>query len=274
MNRVIAAVDNSAAARPVLSAAAAVGRLFAAGLEAVHVRERGRPGTTTAEAAAAAAGVELEVLEGETVARLIEVGGRPDVVAVVLGVRGTPGGKRPAGHVAIEVATSVPKPVVAVPPQCACPVRLQRILVPLERDMATAAGLREVIEAAGAAGAEIVLLHVFEERNLPLFTEQPQHEVDAWVGEFVRRYCHYLGRVRVELRAGVPAEQLLSVAEEIEADAVVLGWGQRLATGRAAVVRNALAGSRLPVILVPVPRAASVVLASADAEVRGTSGRT
>jgi nucleotide-binding universal stress UspA family protein len=255
LRRVVAAIDSSAAATPVLSAGAAVARLFRADLEAIHVQQRTRP--DAARAAAEAAGVKFHLVTGATVASIVEATEQRDVVAAVLGARGTPGGRRPAGHVATEVATLVLKPVVVVPPECRCPIQLRRILVPLERDMVTAAALRQTIEAACSAGAEIVVLHVFEERELPLFTDQPQHEVEAWVSEFLRAYCSRLEGIRVELRAGVPSDHLLAVADEIGADALVLGWGQRLLPGRAALVRTALERSGIPVILVPIPRHAA-----------------
>ncbi|MGZ3318322.1 MAG: universal stress protein [Isosphaeraceae bacterium] len=253
MRRVIAAVDNSAAAMPVVSTAAAAARLFRAELRAIHVEEAADP--TAARAAAKAAGTRLLVVKGPTVAAaVIRVALQEDVVAVVLGVRSRPSGRRPAGHVAVKVATSVPKPIVVVPPDCVLPVHFRRVLIPLERDMVTASALRETIEALQGARAEIVLLHIFEERDLPLVTDQPQHETDAWISEFLRRYCPYVDERRVELRAGMPAEHLLTVAGEIGADALVLAWSQRLLPGRAVLVRTALEHSRVPVILVPVQR--------------------
>lgn len=253
MRRVIAAVDSSAAAMPILSTAAAAARLFRAKLRAIHVEEPGDPGV--ARAAARAAGTRLVLVKGPTVAAAVRTAAlQEDVVALVLGVRSRPTGKRAAGHVAVKVATSVPKPIFVVPPDCVLPVHFRRVLIPVERDMVTASALRETIEALQAARAEIVLLHIFEEGDLPLVTDQPQHETDAWVREFLRRYCPYIDVTRVELRTGVPAEHLLAVAGKIGADALVLGWGQRLVPGRAVLVRSALEHSRVPVILVPVQR--------------------
>ncbi len=250
--RVIAAIDNSAAATPVLSAAGAAAQLFHARLQAVHVEEPAAP--DAARAAADAAGAKLRLVKGPIVPALVRICRQEDVVAVVLGVRSTPSGRRPAGHVAVAVATSVRKPVIVVPPDCVRPVRFRRVLIPLERDIVTASALRKTIEALCDARAEVVLLHVFEERDLPLVTDQPQHETDAWINEFVRRYCQGIDVSAVELRAGLPAEHLLTVAGEVAANAVVLGWSQQLVPGRAALVRMALEHSRVPVILIPVQR--------------------
>ena len=252
MTRVLAAIDCSAAARPVLSAANAVATLLGADVDALHVRERG---WETAQAAADAAGVHLRLLSGRALERIIQEAGRPDVVAVVLGARATPGGARPAGHVATHLATSSRKPIVVVPPECAVPVRLRRILVPLEAVMATASAVDSVIVAAAAGGAEIVVAHVMTEQALPPFTDQPQHEIEAWTDEFRRRYCDH-PEVRLEVRIGVPRERILALAEELRADALILAWSQRLAAERAALVRSVLEHSRIPVILVPVARSA------------------
>jgi nucleotide-binding universal stress UspA family protein len=252
VTRVLAAIDNSAAARPVLSAAKAVADLLGADVDALHVRERA---SATAKAAADASGMHLTFLSGRALERIIQEAGRPDVVAVVLGARATPGGARPAGHVATHVATSSRKPIVVVPPDCEVPVRLRRILVPLDAVMATASAVDSAVLAAATGGAEVVVVHVMTEQALPPFTDQPQHEVEAWTNEFRRRYCDQPG-VRLELRMGVPRDRVLAFAEEMQADAIILAWSQRLVAERAALVRSALERSRIPVILVPVARKA------------------
>jgi len=248
VTRVLAVIDSSAAARPVLSAAAATADLLRADLYALHVRERG---WATAQAAADAAGVHLTLASGRALERIVHEARRPDVVAVVLGARATPGGARPAGHVATQVATTILKPIVVVPPECECPVRLGRILVPLEAVMATAAAVDSVVLAACTGGAEVIVLHIVEEQALPPFTDQPQYEVEAWIAEFRRRYCDH-PEVRLEVRAGVPRDRVLALADELGADALILAWSQRLMSERAALVRSVLEHSRIPLILVPV----------------------
>jgi nucleotide-binding universal stress UspA family protein len=250
VTRVLAAIDSSAAARSVLSAAAAMADLLGSDVEALHVREQAR---ATAKAAADSAGAHLTVVSGRALERIIQEAGRPDVVAVVLGARATPGGARPAGHVATHVATSSHKPVVVVPPECVCPVRLRRILVPLEAVMATASAVESIVLAASVGGAEVVVVHILTEQALPPFTDQPQHEVEAWADEFRRRYCDH-PEVRLEVRMGVPRDRVLAFAEELGADAIILAWSQRLEAERAALVRSVLEHSRIPVILVPVAR--------------------
>ena len=109
-----------------------------------------------------------------------------------------------------------------------------------------------VLELAHDAAVDVLILHVLDEASLPLFTDQPQHETEAWTTEFLARYCpRGLRSVRLALRVGRPEETILCVAEESGVDLVVLGWNQRLAPGRAAIVRAVLERGRLPILLIP-----------------------
>src|SRR5437870_3779483 len=135
MTKILAAVDNSPAAAPVLSVAADVARIARSSVDAVHVDEGG---SRTARGMAEAAGLPLRILDG-----------RPSPVLV--GEASTPG-------------------VLA----------------------------------------------------------------------------------RRELRVGLPADQVLSVAREQRIDMIALGWGRRLSPGRAGLVRPVLERSAIPVLLVGV----------------------
>jgi nucleotide-binding universal stress UspA family protein len=249
MSKVLAAIDNSAAARPVLSAAVAVAGLLGAEVEAVHARE---DGYRTALAAAEAAGVLLRETTTRGVRGLVEAAEDSDVAQVVLGARATHAGRRPAGHVALELARSVRKPLVVVPPEVSLPVTLRRILVPLDGTRATADALAATVRLACRSKLEVIALHVYEYADLPLFSDQPQHELDAWTHEFLRRHSPDPDLVTLETRVGVPGDHVLRVARDAGADMVALGWSQHLDQGRAAVVREVLGGSPLPVLLVPI----------------------
>jgi nucleotide-binding universal stress UspA family protein len=246
MGMVLAAIDNSAAAGPVLATAVAVADLLHLGVEAVHVRE---DGDRTAAAAARAAGVALRELGDPAAESLVHEAEQGEVSALVLGVRGLPAGRMPAGHVALDVITSLRKPLVVVPPEVRLPVTLRRALVPLDGTQTTAAALCETIELVRGSRVEVVVLHVFDADDLPCFADQPQYEAEAWEREFLARYSR--PDVRLELRAGVPGEHVLEVAETVRADLIVLGWAQDISAGRASVVREVLSHSRVPVYLVP-----------------------
>ena len=78
-------------------------------------------------------------------------------------------------------------------------------------------------------------------RRRSSFTDQPQHEGEAWNQEFLARYCPWgVGLVRFETRVGSAAAVVPAVAEETGCDLIALGWSQDLAAGRAGVVRAAL----------------------------------
>ena len=249
MTKILAAIDNSAAARPVLAVAAAVADLLDVDVEALHVRE---DGDRNARAAATAAGVPLRSVTKPVIGALVEAGRSPQVVGVVLGARGVEAGRRPAGHVALELALSLPKPLVIVPPDAATSGELRRILVPLDGERKTAAALAETMMLASRRGLEVVALHVHDHASIPLFSDQRQHELEAWTQEFLRRHCPHPGRVRLEVRMGVPGQHVLKVVEDTHADMLALGWSQDLGTGHAAVVREVLERSSVPVLLIPV----------------------
>ncbi len=251
MTKVLAALDNSLAGKPVLATGQALAELLGTDLEAVHVKV---DGDRTARNAAEAARVALRALEGPVVERLVEAGAADDVVAFVLGARGTPGGRRPLGGTAMSVATALLKLVVVVPPEPHLPKTIRRVLVPLEGTLSSSLAPRSIVKLAGKV--DIVALHVYEEDSIPGFTDQPQHEQAAWAQEFLARWCPWgLGTVRLESRVGSPGALVPATAAECGCDLIALGWSRELAAGRAAVVRAALERARVPVMLMPVLRA-------------------
>jgi nucleotide-binding universal stress UspA family protein len=185
----------------------------------------------------------------ETLAREAEA---DDVVALVLGSRGTLHSRRRVGQTAFSVLENVEKPLAVVPPD-ARPERLERVLVPLEGTVSSSLAPRRAIELAQEAQVDVVVLHVHDEDSLPAFTDQPQHETSAWVDEFLARYCPWgVGDVRFEICVGRPDEEVLRTAEETGADLIALGWSRSLAGGRGPIVRAVLERGRVPVLLIPV----------------------
>lgn len=253
MSKVIAALDNSLAARPVVAAATALAQLLGTEVETLHVGENGNG---VAANAAAAAGLELRTCRGPTVACLVDAGSADDVVAMVVGSRGMPGRDRPIGATALEVLAALPRPLLVVPPETA-PRPLRRLLVPLEGTLSTSAAPEAIFELEDGFELDVVVLHVHDEASIPLFNDQRQHETREWAREFVARYCPWgVGDVRLETRVGRRDEEIIRAAEEFEADLIALGWAQELASGRAPVVRAVLERGHVPVLLVPVTVAA------------------
>lgn len=250
MRKVLAALDNSLAGKSVLAAASTFAALLDAGLEAVHVQT---DGDRTARNSAEAAGIPLETTTGPVVRRLVEAGGSSDVVALAIGARGTPSGRRPLGGTASAVAGALPKPVMIVPPDADPPAAFRRVLVPIEGLVSSSLAPRWLFDPVREAGIDVLALHIHDEESIPAFTDQPQHEQFAWTAEFVRRYCPWgIDEVRLETRVGRIGELIPVVAAESSCDLIVLGWSEELSVSRAPIVAEMLARSSIPVLLVPV----------------------
>ena len=249
MTIVLAAISDDASAGPVLFAAKDFARLLGAEVRAVHA---GAPREGVA-ASAERAQVRLETTDIAAPRGLIEAARSPDVSILVVGARSTPGGRRPAGRTALASVTELGKPVLVVPPGAQAQRPIRRILVPLDGTTTTADALAGTISLARERDVAVVVLHVHEEEAIPAFEDQAHYEREAWAREFVARYCGCsLEDVRLEVRTGLPHEHVLDVARELEVDALALGWRRNLESGRATVVREALARSTVPILLVPV----------------------
>jgi hypothetical protein len=127
------------------------------------------------------------------------------------------------------------------------------VLVPLEGSLSTSLAPRSIVELARGANVDVIALHVHDSDSVPAFTDQPQHEHEAWAREFMARYCPWgIGTVRLETRVGRAAELVPAVADECGCDLIALGWAQELAPTRAPVIRSTLERVQMPVMLLPV----------------------
>lgn len=246
---VVAALDNSPAAEPVLRVAVALAEGLGATVRAVHVRV---DGDRTARSVAESAGVPFEERTGDVVEVLRATAREPGVTLVVLGSRDRPTTTR-AGSVALAVAEHPPVPIALVGPDDRVPERIRRVLVALEASVARREALEEAVEVVDGPDREVVVLHVDDEANLPAVSDQPQHEAAAYAAEFVARYCPPgLTPVRLELRVGDPVQELLAAVDELGVDLVALGCPRSVAPGRAEVARALIGRSPVPVLVVPL----------------------
>jgi nucleotide-binding universal stress UspA family protein len=248
---ILAAVDASAAAQPALDTATALGRTLRLPVVAIHVRQ---DGTEVERQLTERAGIELRLANGTPADAIVAALGGADVALAVLGARGHPAGRHPAGSTALAVATHAAKPVVVVPPEPRDPppVELHRVLVPLDGTADTARAVEQTMGWFAGSGVEIVSLHVFDATTVPRFWDRPEHDHGAWTREFLARNAPAAG-TRLEVRGGWPSDRVLEVARVEGADTIALGWGRQLAPDRAAVVREVLTRSPVPVILLPRP---------------------
>ena len=246
MPRIIAAIDSSASSGPVLDMALAIAPLFGADVGAVHV---GEDGASTARAMAERVGVPFEALSGDPLTRIAALAGHRDTVAVALGARQTPAGRRPAGHLALAGADRTDKPVLVVAPEAHPPMRVRRVLVGLEGTPSKTRRLSRAIELVDTE-VEVVVLHVDDYGSIPPFTNHGGHETEAYAREFLARHCPGVPIDRLELRIGDPVEEILAVSEAVGADLVALGWPQGREPAGGVVARSVLSRSHMPLLLV------------------------
>jgi nucleotide-binding universal stress UspA family protein len=251
MKTILAAIDNSPAARPVLDTAIRFASLLDASVTALTVAE---DGNTTAQEAADAVGLTLETAHGSPVDVIAERLASPDVVLGVIGARGSATGPRPTGSTAVEIFRRTPRPLAVVSPECIVqgPNPGDRVLVPLNGTRWSAEVARQASSLLDEAGLHVLALHVFDTEHMPKFWDQPQHAGTAWSTEFAERNLAEIDG-RVELRTGLPAAQVLQVATEHGVDLIVLGLSEELPEGGSTTVRSVLSETCVPVLLIPVP---------------------
>lgn len=257
--RIVAAIDGAGLSFRVLAMAAAAEPMFDGSVEAVHVVESGRD-AARARRRAAEAGLALQVLTGPVQATLAAFVTSSDVAVVVAGASTGHRADRPLGRHALGLIAAAQRPMIIVPVGAEVHAALHRILVPLDASSNTGEALHEAVELARVAHVELIALHVHAYHALPMFTDQPQHEVPAWSDEFLRRYWPGPTRFpRLLHRVGVPADEIIRAVDETGSDLLVLAWGRELTPGRSRVVGRSLQESRTPVLLLPVrPRDAAV----------------
>jgi nucleotide-binding universal stress UspA family protein len=247
--RILAAIDSSAAARPVLATAAALAPVLGADVEAVHVTEGGG---ATASALAERFGVPLRMVAGDPLEAITDLAAADDVVGVVVGSRDQPRGRRRVGHLARSLADRMSKPVVMVPPGAEPPDRVRTVLIAMEGTPAKVRNLQRAVTLAENAGVELVVLHVDDEDSIPSFSDQVQHETEAYAREFLDRYCQGAASARLETRIGVPADEIIAAVAQLSPALVALGWPQSDDPQRGAVAREVVDRSEVPVLLIAV----------------------
>jgi nucleotide-binding universal stress UspA family protein len=158
-----------------------------------------------------------------------------------------------------EVIRHCSKPVVLTPVNQGVTAHelISRVLVPLDGTSESADTVAETVALFAASGADIIALHVFDQTTVPKFWDQAAHARKSWDEEFLARNCHQPD-ARLELRSGMPGENILDVAATEHADLIALGWTQNLSPGRAETVRTIVAQTSTPILLLPVAGAESV----------------
>ena len=248
MSKIVAAIDNSAAARPVLSMAIALGVVLGADVDTIHVA-----GDTeqTAGAIAESFGLTCSQLRGDPFDKITARAGGDDVVAVVVGARRRVRGSH-LGHLARQIADALEKPVLVVPPEAEPRRRIRTVVIAMEGTPAKARSVKAAIDLASASDLELVVVHVDDEDSIPSFSDQVAHETEAYTNEFLARYLPGAPAARLEFRVGVPADEIIDLSQSVTADLVAVGWPHTGDPDRGAVAQQILDRSHLPVLLVAV----------------------
>jgi nucleotide-binding universal stress UspA family protein len=153
---------------------------------------------------------------------------------------------------ALALANRLDKPLVVVPPNAQAPHAIERVLIAMEGTPAKSRKAKAVIELAESAGIDLVVIHVDDEGTIPSFSDQVQHEAEAYAQEFLVRYAHGSPAARLEMRIGVPADEVLVAVDALHPDILAVGWPQTDDPRRGAVARELLERSTVPVLLLAI----------------------
>jgi nucleotide-binding universal stress UspA family protein len=248
MRTIIAAVDDSIAASPVLATALSIAPLFDdATVKALHVAEDSTE-RSTARATAEAHGVPLVGMTGNAVDELLRAAQARDVVAVVVGSRNRSRGC--LGHLPLALAGRLDIPVVVVPPETPPPEEVRRVLIAMEGSREKARHLARPVELAAGPRFILDVIRVFDESTVPSFSDQVQYEAEDYSREFLSRFVPAAPDAHLLLRVGSPADEILAAADEHESDLIAAGWPHTDDPSRGEVAREIVARSRRPVLLV------------------------
>jgi nucleotide-binding universal stress UspA family protein len=149
----------------------------------------------------------------------------------------------------LPLARRIEVPVMIVPPGGQPPHgALERLLIPLDGSVEAAAAVDESVEMFAGAGAELIVLHVFDSTTVPHFWDQAAHAAQAWEDEFVARFARRPG-TRLAIRHGGPGEHICEVAGAEQVDLIVLGWSPNPSGDRARTVQATVQAASVPVML-------------------------
>lgn len=267
IRHILCPIDYGACSRRAFAEAMALARWYKASVTALHVTEQALnadgmmvPGNTVlarptrrqletdverfvAAWRDATVSVAFAVEEGPVAERIMEAARRLGADLIVMGIHGRLSLRYIAlgalGSVTLEVIRTAPCPTLVVPPGMhdAGEVTYQQIVCPVDFGEASLRAVEYALSLAQESGATLVLARVidpadkerrreaYDTRPRPLNEAQARHALSALVPEDARQYCR-----PVELLAeGTPHTEILRIAEDVQADVIVMGVGARSA---------------------------------------------
>ena len=171
-----------------------------------------------------------------------------DVLVVVVGLRDHPGGPRPGGHTVLAVAERTATPVVVVPPEVDVAEPITTVLVAVNGDPAETTALQRSVQLARGTDLELVVVHVDEE--IPQFTDQVQHEVDAYARSSWPGVAGSSGESAWSCGSAPPPTRSWPPSSRERPGLVAVGWPRAQPEDHGDVAREILAHCRVPVLLV------------------------
>ena len=285
--RIVLGVDGSAAAEQAVVWAARLAALLGAEVVAVHGvglledlhgpsegpaarRDRLRDQVATWCAGLASCELRIVVRDGPPVDVLLAVAAEEQADLVVVGSRGI-GAADPAralGSTSLHVLQTARCPVLVVPlptgGKTAGPPELRRALVGVDRSAPSLVALHLAADLVETSGGTLSVLEVFEDApafplgpTSALTSEAEEHTIErtsalleADAGAIRERGL----AVQVIVRSGEPAATLLEVAEDVDADLVVVGTrgrGDPAEPLLGSVARRVVNRIRRPTLVVP-----------------------
>jgi nucleotide-binding universal stress UspA family protein len=254
----LVALDGSGAGLELLAMANVFAKAGGWGVRIIEVLER-EDDRVPLIPAALRQGAQVATVVGDPAEELVKASGMDDVAVLAIGLRSHdyPG----IGHVADVVLQHSTRPVLVYRSGMHQPQALKRLLVPLEGSPSSSEAMRQADAAFCQHGREIVMLHVItsdmpaESGSMPAprIVDQEHYEWASWQEEFCLRFaqCPRGGHHRVCVRKGEPSEMILQEARQLDADLIVLSWGQSLEDGRSQQVKILLESGPCPLLLIP-----------------------
>jgi nucleotide-binding universal stress UspA family protein len=129
----------------------------------------------------------------------------------------------------------------------------KRIVVPLDRTECALAVLPTARALAARTGATLALLHVIAHPYPSTdLADQQRRDARLWLRQIARGAQPEQTPTIIAVRDGTPAEEILTYADEIEADAICMATNGRTGIGRfvvGSVAEQVVHGAPLPVLL-------------------------
>jgi nucleotide-binding universal stress UspA family protein len=216
----------------------------------------------------------LNVVEGHAVTAILDEAKRWPHPLLVMGTHGSTGLERAlVGSVTERVAHAAACPLLVVPPhdstEPAEAIELKRIVCAVDFRPSSLAGLRYALSLAGEGRQRIELVTVREAPGfLDAFTLDDERERRAAARDALRDRVPDDARescvIHEEVLRGAPADVLLSYANDVQAELIVLGTGDRPhlhALWLGSTAGRLMRSAGCPVLIVPAPPRLSVTYA-------------